>query len=236
MSKVRVLSWNLNNRVGLNQFRADAADAAASIKADLCVFTEFYPGAHLEIFTETLKSNGYRHFVLSQEVKSRANRVLIASRIPIIKNEPSFSSFCDDQLRSNTAICFVPDFNLNVIGIRLPWYKDRKLIFSAWDWVVQEAEKYTQKSTLLIGDFNVGFEGAASRGGDHLRHLLASNWSTCEPISESFSFFGHNGKKSKIDHALVSRRCTLKSVEYVTQTKDFSFAGCPSSNGFRQMG
>jgi hypothetical protein len=62
-----------------------------------------------------------------------------------------------------------------------------------------------------------------------LRHLLASNWSTCEPISESFSFFGYNGKKSKIDHALVSRGRTLKSIEYVTETKDFSFAGCSNS-------
>ena len=133
MSKVRVLSWNLNNRVGLNPFRADAANAAASINADICVFTEFYPGTYSEAFNEALVREGYLHSILSQEVKLRANKVLIASKFPITKLEPNFSSCHDDQLRSNTAICFLPDFNLSVIGVRLPWYKDRKLIFSAWD-------------------------------------------------------------------------------------------------------
>lgn len=40
---VILCTWNLNNRVGKVPFRLEAAKAAASLKADVLVLTEFYP-------------------------------------------------------------------------------------------------------------------------------------------------------------------------------------------------
>ena len=227
MNLMKIAAWNLNNRVGRVPFRAEAADAAIALDADVYVFNEYYPQSNEIAFCKTLSKAGWQHQALSTDTGEKANRVLIVSRTqlaPLPLNLPDF----DCQFPANLLGVHIPDFGISVLGLRLPWYESTSLVTQAWDWVEKAAARLLSEPSVIIGDLNAGLNSKASRGGDHLRRILESGWQRAAPTT-GFSYFGTDGKRSEIDHLLSTSHCNIANPHYVTQQGQHCFAGAAGS-------
>lgn len=221
-----IATWNLNNRVGKVRFRPEAASAACAIGADLVVFTEFYPQAHEQVFRAALSASGFPHQLMSKELLEVANRVLIASRLPI---EPLALRLpdADQQFPSNVLGITVPSEGLNVLGLRVPTYvgaTGRQRLFGAWEWIERTATSLADSPAIMLGDFNVTTTGRRSQGGAHFRRVLASGWARAEPQC-SATYFSLRGFKTEIDHILATQHCRIHEAELLWETSDFTYAG-----------
>lgn len=222
---MRIATWNLNNRVGCQPFRSEAADAAITLGADVLVFTEFYPQKHEATFRNTLDNAGWAHQELSKDTGARANRVLIASRSPLQPLDIPLPDF-DRQFPANVLCVGVPSVGISIVGVRIPWYdkQDLGLVISAWDWLEKTAASLVDQSAVIIGDLNVGLKSRRERGGEHFRKILQSGWHRATP-ADSASFFGGDGGTSEIDHIMGTNSCRFTGAHYVTKTGSYEFAG-----------
>ncbi len=221
-----VATWNLNNRVGKVRFRPEAAFAACAIGADLIVFTEFYPQAHEQAFRAALSVSGFPHQLMSKASLEVANRVLIASRLPI---EPLALRLpdADHQFLSNVLGITVPSEGLNVLGLRVPTYvgaTGRQRLFGAWAWIERTATSLADSPAIMLGDFNVTTTARRSQGGEHFRRVLASGWQRAEPQCPA-TYFSPRGFKTAIDHILATRYCRTHGANVLQETSDFLYAG-----------
>ena len=219
---MKIAAWNLNNRVGKVPFRLEAAAAAIAVGADIFVFNEYYPQSHGQAFQAELESAGWVHQALSVQTDEKANRVLIASKIPIAPLPLTMPAF-DQQFQSNLLGVKILDMNVSLLGLRMPWYKSKALVTSAWGWLEETAASLISQPSIIIGDFNATEQSSAGRGGEHFRRIIQSEWQRATPSGSSY--FGKNGKTSTIDHLLSTRGCIVESVKYTTQIDQHSLAG-----------
>src|SRR5438094_2069944 len=133
---MRLATWNLNNRVGKVRFRTEAADAALALDADVVVLTEYFPHDQREAFGRTLAVGCLVHQMLTREPPERANRILIASREPLVPDPLPLPDF-DHQFPANLPAVGVPSLGLRVLGVRVPSYgpEQRVLLTKSWDWL-----------------------------------------------------------------------------------------------------
>jgi hypothetical protein len=221
-------TWNLNNRVGKVKFRLDAANAAASLGADLIVFTEYYPKEYHQQFTRILKDSGLRHQTISKETEEVANRILIVSRLPLEIDTVILPEF-DRQFPSNVLPVYLPDIGLRILGLRIPFYKngDPKIL-RCWDWVESTANGLISEPAIIVGDLNLEISSNKTRGGEHFRRLLENGWERSEPTG-GYSYFNHKGGVSEIDHILASKYCKINGANYVTTKDKYEFVSTKSA-------
>ena len=222
---MKVATWNLNNRVGTVRFRPEAAAAACSLDADVIAFTEYYPQQHHEQFVEDLSRRGWTHSMLSVETHETANRVLVASRLPLVPVGLELPAF-DGQLPANLVCVDEPVSGVRILAIRVPAYKPKQSgeLRKSWEWLSATAAELSSRPALIIGDLNV--QPARKHGVDveHLQRLLKSGWTRVAPTT-GYSYRGQSGHTSEIDHALASRSCRVRSAEYVTTSGGFELVG-----------
>lgn len=115
-----IATWNLNNRVGKVRFRPEAAAAAIALGADVLVFTEYYPKDHERTFVLTLRDAGWPYQEKSKDTGEIANRVLIASRLPLEPLDIRLPDF-DRQFPSNILCVGVPSTGVSIVGVRVPF-------------------------------------------------------------------------------------------------------------------
>jgi endonuclease/exonuclease/phosphatase family metal-dependent hydrolase len=215
-----IATWNLNHRCGSQPFRPEAVKAIAALQADVVVLTEYYPQEHDSAFRAVLSDAGWPHSIASDEANGEtANRVLIASRLPIERHAIALPTY-DRQFPPN--ILSVTAAGLRLIGVRIPAYvgKDRtSLLTAAWDWLESTMARLHDGPTAVLGDLNVN---AASR---RLQRILAAGWRRAAPVGGDASYFGHTGKRSEIDHILGNSNLAFVGARYVTQAGAWCLAG-----------
>lgn len=223
-----IATWNLNNRVGKVRFRPEAAQAAISIGADLFVFTEYYPQQYEKQFCYILKDAGLQYQITSKESADTANRILIASRIPLFPFDIELPDF-DQQFPSNLLCVTLPSVGLSVLGVRIPSYngKTASLTFRAWQWLETTAASLKIKPAVILGDFNVAIPSKRTRNVECFLRILNNGWHRA--TSDGATFFSNKGHKTEIDHILASRQCIISKTEVIKQTSDFSIAGLPDA-------
>ncbi len=223
---LRIATWNLNHRVGKTRFKPEAANATSTLPCDLVILTEYYPRAAHDDFVGTLGAGGFTYHLISREPSEVANRVLIASRVPIEKVDLSLPTF-DEQFPANVLAVRVGE--LTIIGIRVPWYEKEKLprVQLAWDWLLSVAAEFLDTPTLIAGDLNAAQASGQSRGGVHFRELLSSGWTRIQPAGAG-SCYGKSAV-TEIDHILGSRMVTLDDAKYVLRNGDYQLAGAPGA-------
>ena len=212
---MKIAAWNLNNRVGKVPFRLEAAAAAIAVGADIFVFNEYYPQSHGQAFQAELESAGWVYQALSIQTDEKANRVLIASKIPIAPLPLTMPAF-DQQFQSNLLGVKILDFNISLLGLRLPWYPSKALVTSAWGWVEEAAASLVSQPSIIIGDFNATEQSSAGRGGAHFRRIIQTGWQSAKPSGPSY--FGKDGKTSTIDH-LLSTYITKSQMHLIAGSK-----------------
>src|SRR5262249_8700715 len=62
--------------------------------------------------------------------------------------------------------------------------------------------------TVVLGDLNANPTSPPACGGAHFRRVLNAEWRRAEPVGGA-SFFGHNGRRSEVDHILCNSGCVL---------------------------
>jgi endonuclease/exonuclease/phosphatase family metal-dependent hydrolase len=220
-----IATWNLNNRVGMVPFRLEAASAAITLGADVLVFNEYFPKEYEATFARTLHEAGWSHQAMSMDTGEKANRILIASRLPLQALNTPLPEF-DRQFPANILCVSVPSAGISIIGVRVPWYQkqDAKLVFNAWEWLETTAAALLSQPAIILGDLNVGLKSNRSRGGEYFRNILQTGWHRATP-KECASFFGGNGQQSEIDHILGTSSCRFSNAQYVTQREGYLLAG-----------
>jgi endonuclease/exonuclease/phosphatase (EEP) superfamily protein YafD len=221
-------TWNLNNRVGKVRFRLDAAAAVASLGADVLVLTEFYPAGREVEFLQRLSAAGWRHQLIQPAPAVRANRVLIASRVPLSTLDLERPQF-DEQFPANIHGARLPN-GIAVVGLRVPAYgwKERGLLEGAWDWIECTAARLADGPAVIVGDFNTSEYARSSPARKRFRALLESGWQRAVPHG-SASYFSPKGLTSEIDHVLFTRSCVVKDARYVLEASGFRLAGAPEA-------
>jgi endonuclease/exonuclease/phosphatase family metal-dependent hydrolase len=195
-------TWNLNNRAGKVRFKPEAALAIGALGADVVVLSEYFPQPqHQDRFHETLASAGLTQQLLSPDTGERANRVLIASRLPIEQDE-----------------LVLPDFDSQFPA---------SMLTKSWEWLEEFAASRRDTPTIIVGDLNVKPTSRKAKGR-HFRRLLASGWTRAEPVG-GHSYFGPTGARTEIDHLLATTRCRVRDARYITAIAGFAFADAPSA-------
>ena len=103
----------------------------------------------------------------------------------------------------------VTTFGIRVTGIRVPAYTTARDWYSYWEWANQSLE-----GDVAIGDFNA--DPGRSRKWDAVLATLESsgNWSRAD-IDGEWSYRGHNGAMSRVDHVLTRNGVSVLSAQYV---------------------
>lgn len=220
-----IATWNLNNRVGNTTFRPEAANAAIALNADVLVLNEYYPQHNEAEFSRVLYDAGWLHQQMSSDTGVKANRVLIASRHPLIPLEIPLPDF-DLHYPANVLCVGMPSIGISIMGVRVPWYdkQDAELAVKAWDWLEKTASTLVDQPAIILGDLNVGLKSYGPRGGNHFRRILQSGWHRAVP-KETASFFSSHGQQSEIDHILGTGKCQFQNTHYVTEFGGYVFAG-----------
>jgi|WetSurSiteA1Bulk_404760.scaffolds.fasta_scaffold12003_2 hypothetical protein len=226
---MKIVTWNLNNRVGTVRFRPEAAEAAIALGSDVIVFNEFFPQAHETRFRATLTAAGWHHQLMSPDSGEKANRVLIVSRIPLEPLPVALPTF-DLQFSPNLLCAYLPTLGLSLVGVRIPAYvgSTASMILRSWDWVVETAASLRGTPSIILGDLNVSLNSPKSKGGEHFRRILDDGWHRALPVGTA-SYFGNGSVRSEIDHIIGTRQCTFGDAEYVQQIKEYAIAGLPNA-------
>lgn len=227
--RVRVAAWNVNHRVGMTRFRAEAAEAAMALGAEVIVLNEFHPGRHEQAFCLQLSDAGWCHQVMSPDTGERANHVLIASCLPLRPVELTLPDF-DRQFPANVAAAAIPAAGITLLGVRMPMYQGATapLLPLAWDWLECTARNLAQDAAVIVGDLNTSMAATGSRRRPQFHAILASNWRRAEP-AQGPSWFGRHGLTSEIDHALHTARVGIADARFVRHAGGYCLAGADNA-------
>jgi endonuclease/exonuclease/phosphatase family metal-dependent hydrolase len=221
-----IATWNLNHRAGTRRFRLEAVNAIAALQADVMVLTEYYPQEHHSAFCANLSDAGWPYSLASETEGEVANRVLIASRLPLeplVITPPTF----DRQFPPNILSVTIPTARLRLIGLRIPAYntaKDRPYVLAAWDWLEATMRGLHDAPTVVLGDLNANPTSTTARGGEHFRRILDAGWHRGTPAGSASSYFGTNGRRSQVDHILCNGGRGFADVRYVIEAGGWRLA------------
>jgi len=222
---MQLTTWNLNHRVGSIRYRPEAPEAAIALNADVLTFTEFYPQQHEEEFRRKLCEAGWRHQLISEETGEVANRVFMASRVPVSRyplDPPTF----DAQFPANVLPALIDSLGIVIVALRVPAYKEGGLLSAAWQWLEQAAGILRNERAVLLGDFNVAV-GTSSASGKVLQSMLDEGWqrATCTGPT----YYGPAGRTGDIDHILATSHRLLSDAQCVRSKDGFEFCGSPAA-------
>jgi endonuclease/exonuclease/phosphatase family metal-dependent hydrolase len=171
-----------------------------------------------------LASRGFAHQVASEPpAGARANRVLVASRVPIESYQLDVPAI-DIHLPANVVAVRVSHLDLTIVAVRVPWYagKDAPNLMRTWEWLSAVAADNNDRPTVLMGDLNVSMASPAARGASHFRSILENGW---KRAPSGPTYLGNGGKGSEIDHILATEQCVLTNSTVVSMVGQYELAG-----------
>ena len=135
---MRIVTWNLNYRARRRDIPRDVGEVIASLKPDLIVLTEYVSGLSEPRFLAQLKLAGMSQVRISEFTPSQ-NQILVASHMRLVDRRLRPPDI-DVALPSNIVHVGVPDSDLEVVGLRIPYYSRMPRVRrQCWDWVEKVA-------------------------------------------------------------------------------------------------
>jgi len=191
-------------------------------RADVVVLTEWRKHTGGQI-CGVLADHGLRHQHGTDPAKG-SNGVLVASRCPIeVDAEPEAFMGVGGQgtgiaahhraRKKRLVEARIPELGVTVIGVHVPpdgAGSGREAVFQA---AVAAARNRRDEACVLIGDLNAGRHYLDEEGatftctrllGELATMRYADAWRMLNPQEREYSWFSHEGKGFRIDHALVS--------------------------------
>jgi len=219
---MRIVAWNLGHQTKERLIRDGFAKAIAQLKPDVLTLNEYVHGPSRTKLLVSLTEIGLSHILVSERIGSH-NQVLIASRTRIISGQlkaPSISA-ADN---SNFLHIRLPNENLDVVGMRVPAYKENEKKAAYWREFFQIAASVALQRVVFIGDLNVNPMSSRYVGSRYLNQLVESGWQLPSPKGP-WSYISKTGANSRIDHALVSSALKVTAISYVTGVGGIKLAG-----------
>lgn len=199
----KLLTWNLLHGGGPRRMPAIALSLVEH-RADVVVLTEYRRTTGGQI-AGVLADHGLHH-QLSNDPPKGCNGILVASRAPLA---PGASVPAAGRRLSTVDI---PDLGLALTGLHIPpdGSPGREAVFQC---VVALAKSSRDKPFLLLGDFNAGRHRLDEEGSTFTCTRLLGEIATCgytdawrikHPDSREFTWYSHEGRGFRIDHAFLS--------------------------------
>ena len=205
------MAWNVNHRARVRHIPEGLAPAILDREPDLVVLTEYVEGRDHEAFTERLADGGLIYPVLTPQASGH-NQVLIASRRRISRLDfPAPDTL--GHASSNLLMVEVPELNLQVVGLRVPFYLKAGDARFFWDWFEDALEALRDHPVVIMGDFNADPDKPRGRGSSHLARLVNKGWQLPRPEGD-WSYRSTTGKTSRVDHVLLAPGLVYGRVEY----------------------
>ena len=184
---MKIVTWNLNHRAGKNKVLPEdmkkISRALASLEADIVVLTEYVPAPKYDIqFQKDLKLSGFSEVLISDHYGPESdvhNRILIASRIPMIKGAIKAPTDIIDGVPNNVFHVFIPKTGLGILGLRMPLPMEAGKKKDWWDWVTEVAEKNRNHPFIILGDFNTDVSTRGPNGGKRFTKITDDGWQSC---------------------------------------------------------
>ena len=190
---------------------AGFGELVENLGADVVVLNEYVHGPTRAALLADLTDIEFSH-VLVSERKGKGNQILIASRYEIVKGDLTGPATEDGGGESNFLHIKMPSEEIEVIGIRVPAYPERRKLENYWSAFNLLARSVADRRILIVGDFNADPDATWHIGGPHLARLRETGWHLPSPSGE-WSF----KSGSRIDHVLASRSLPKPSAAYVTE-------------------
>jgi exonuclease III len=223
---LRIVAWNVNHRTRRRAVPPALPAAIRSLNPDIIVLTEYVVGPDHATFCNALEANG----LLSQchsAVQAGHNQVFIASRstanVATLVPPDTLSHAVSNWLHPR-----LEDPLLDLVGLRVPMYKNAAERRSYWNWFETAIQRLVAQSSVIIGDLNTDPRRSGRPGSDHLKRLTSAGWQLPDPRGLG-SYISTHGQFSRLDHALVSPSVIVKTAEYVASANAHLFIGAGSS-------
>jgi exonuclease III len=219
---LRILAWNVNHRARPKRIAKGIVSGILSFSPDVVVLTEYVEGPDHSALCSDLEAGGLAALFLTP-IQGTHNQVLVASR-----SMSTLGTFVPpDSLPHAVSNCLHVRLtypSLDLLGLRVPMYKSLTEKRSYWDWFETAIQPLFAYPAVIIGDLNADPRRSIGPGTDHLRRLEAAGWQLPDPAGP-WSYISHQGKTSRLDHALVSPSVTVGKAEYFASVHGYVFAG-----------
>ena len=221
---MRVLAWNVNHRIREKAIPDDLAELFCSLHADVVLLNEFVDGPTRAPFRDSLRNLGYHHQLVSF-TPARHNQVFAAARLPFSHGDLAPPAF-DGSAVSNFLHLRFDDVEVELVGLRAPWYKTAADRRAYWEQLLAIMKQASARPILFAGDIN---RDLFAKGRPEHRSGApfpeADSYRAPNPTGD-WSYMNHDGSStSRIDHVLHSGSVGVEDPTYVTEHHPWVLAG-----------
>lgn len=212
---MRLLTWNLNHRAAQRIIPDWVPIAIGNQNPDLVVITEYVQGDTHSKFVRALAVQGLPHTQVSMRTEGQ-NQILIASK-SILSSGCIHGLDLHPAVPSNTLHVFVDDYQIQLIGFRMPAFKskDRKMKRTVWEWLISTSRSLESHRAIVTGDLNTALGDSTNYCGDCLPVLTQYGWQHAIP-ADGFSWkSARHGTLRRIDHTFLSPIMPAGSSKYL---------------------
>ena len=221
---MRFAAWNVAHQIRQRPFPKPVLQAFLSLRPDVVIFTEYVPGPDHERVLADLSDAGFAGIHVSERVE-RQNQVLLATKLPSSVGA-WIAPAIRPQIPPNLLHVVIPELDLNVVGLRIPMFVsgDSASEHEYRGWLREQADKWGEHPTVVMGDLNAGPHRARSWQWRSLESFAEAGWSLVTPV-EGWSYMSKTGHCSVIDHGLLSAGLSCVESKYVTEADGVVLAG-----------
>jgi hypothetical protein len=215
---MKIIAWNLGHQTQERGMKPRFVEVIDKLRPEVITLNEYVHGSTREPLVEALARIGLIHIEISKRVLSN-NQVLIASRTPLHVGDLLGPSTEDGGGESNFLHVNVPDFGLEIVGVRAPAYASTVTLDDYWQKLAGIIRSTRERRIVFIGDLNADPEVSNNPGARYLAVLRAEGWNIPFPSGAWSHISG-----TRIDHAVASPAVTGVNAQYMTQLGDIDLA------------
>ena len=202
----KLLTWNLLHGGGPRRMPAITL-TLLDHGADVIVLTEYRRTTGGQIGA-VLADHGLAH-QFSTDPPKGCNGILIASRARI---EPADQPGLPATARRLAEVA-IPDLGFSLAGLHIPPDGPGPARETVFQTAVAAAKRRRDDPFILLGDFNAGRHRLDEDGetftctrllGQIATYGYVDAWRSCHPETREFTWFSHEGRGFRIDHAFLS--------------------------------
>jgi hypothetical protein len=206
----------------------DLLSVIEEISPDLISLNEYVDGDERANFKYGLNEIGFSYISVSNKFR-RQNQILIASKTEHESGDLKPPSY-DEASISNFLHVVVPAFDIEVVGLRAPAYKNNMKLKNYWSELLNIFKFVEERTIVFIGDLNCDPFFHNAPGAKCLNFLCKNGWKLPIP-KELWSYISYNGQRSsKLDYALGSPAIGDMFSVYISEINSWIVAGTKEQN------
>ena len=207
-----IATWNLHHMGRQVEIPDGVVEVIRDVRPDVLVLTEYVDRSGRPEFEEALRDIGYTAGAVSSAGPGQ-NQVLITS-VEEQEDGKLHAPGVDEAARTNFLHRWLPKLELNLIGLRVPYYpgEDQGKLAAYWADLKIGALSIARDRTVFIGDFNWGRTRPNEAAASAIESLQAAG----------YQFVPAEGG---LDRALLSAALRCQQVQSVEEAAGHRLTG-----------